>query len=200
MRGGSWVLLERRQPTFVAAFPDADWDRLDQLLEPLAWRRQTRGDVADHRIDVAMLVTNQPRPAVVAGAAEVVEFFTRSPRLDLFRRLHGGATPHLRRAQVNRMRAGDHNHFHRDTDDDPDYTLGVLVYPGDPDDHDGGELCFEGAAAPFKPPRRSMVAFPADLGHALRPVGDCRRPRVSIVLLFGEHDAPNRRFAARAPG
>lgn len=198
IRPGAWVELTSAHPALAAAFSRADWDHLDALVGRLSWQRQSRGDIAEHAIDVAMLVTNCPGPAAVAGeAAAIVDFFTGPARLDLFQRLYGRPGPiRLRRAQINRMSGGDYNHFHRDTDDDPDYTLAVLVYPGDPADCDGGELCFEGAAAPLKPARRSLIAFPADLGHALRPVVRCCRPRLSIVLLFGEHAAPNRRFSS----
>lgn len=190
----AYVLLTGSHPAYGAAFPEAAWERLDGLLAALEYRRQTRGDVADHYLDVAMLVTCDPRPTVVRGADELVEFFTRGPRFELFHRLRGrpGAL-HLRRAQVNRMTTGDHNHFHRDTDDDPAYTLAVLVYPGDPDDWDGGELHLEGAGAAIRPPRRSVLAFRADVGHRLGPLGACRRPRLSIVLLFGDHAAARTR-------
>lgn len=145
---------------------------------------------------VAMLVTNRPAPAVVSGATEaLVAFFTGRPRLELFSQLLGRpARIHLRRAQINRMSEGARNDFHRDTDDDPDYVLGALLYPCDPAEYDGGEVCFEGADAPLKPPRRSLIVFRADVGHALRPVVRCRAPRISVVLLFGEHPGDNRRF------
>lgn len=197
IREQPFVVLHGDHPDLSAAFSPADWDHLERLFARLPWQSQARGDVAEHSLEVAMLVTNRPRPAEVAGvAAELVAFLAGTPRMHLFRRLFGRASAlHLRRAQVNRMNVGSYNRFHRDTDDDPDYVIGALLYPSDPADYDGGELCFEDTA-PFKPPRRSLVAFRADLGHALTPISRARVPRLSIVLLFGEHAADNRRFAA----
>ena len=92
------------------------------------------------------------------------------------------------------MAEGARVHFGGGTDDEHDYVLGALLYPCDPAEYDGGEVCFEGADAPLKPPRRSLIVFRADVGHALRPVVRCRAPRISVVLLFGEHPGDNRRL------
>lgn len=196
----SWVLLEAAHPALGAALSDAHWNHLDALLARLTWERQLHGDAADHCIEVAMLVHNRTSPSVAPGApAELVDLLAREPCAALFQRLYGLARPlHLRRAQANRMREGDYNRFHRDTDDDPDYALGVILYVSDPADYDGGEIRFEGATEALKAPRRSLVAFRAGLGHELLPMGACRRPRCSVVLLFGEHDGPNRRFTPAA--
>lgn len=198
LRDRPWALLRADDPRLADVFSASDWDRLDAAAPRLRWEHQERGDIAEHSLDVAMLVTNRPAPAVVSGeATALAAFFTGRPRIELFRRLLGRpAELHLRRAQINRMSAGARNQFHRDTDDDPDYVLGALLYPCDPTEYDGGELCFEGADEPLKPPRRSLVVFRADLGHALNPVVRCRTPRLSIILLFGEHAGENRRFAA----
>ena len=196
LRDRAWALLLADDPRLAGVLSASDWDRIDATMPHLRWEHQERGDIAEHSLDVAMLVTNRPAPAVVSGAAEaLVAFFTGRPRLELFSRLLGRpARLHLRRAQINRMSEGARNPFHRDTDDDPDYVLGALLYPCDPAEYEGGEICFEGADAPLKPPWRSLVVFRADVGHALRPVARCRRPRLSIVLLFGEHSGDNRRF------
>lgn len=198
MQATPWVLLDATHPALCAAFTDDHWDHLDTLLARLAWERQFHGDVAEHCIEVAMLVHNRTSPSVAPGApAELVALFAREPCVALFQRLYGLTRPlYLRRAQANRMREGDYNRFHRDTDDDPDYVLGVILYPSDPADYDGGEIRFEGSTEALKAPRRSLVAFRADLGHELLPMTTCRRPRCSIVLLFGEHDGPNRRFVS----
>lgn len=196
LRDRAWALLLADDPRLAGVLSASDWDRIDATMPHLRWEHQERGDIAEHSLDVAMLVTNRPAPAVVSGAAEaLVAFFTGRPRLELFSRLLGRpARLHLRRAQINRMSEGARNHFHRDTDDDPDYVLGALLYPCDPAEYDGGEVCFEGADAPLKPPRRSLIVFRADVGHALRPVVRCRAPRISVVLLFGEHPGDNRRL------
>ena len=196
LRDRAWALLLADDPRLAGVLSASDWDRIDATMPHLRWEHQERGDIAEHSLDVAMLVTNRPAPAVVSGAAEaLVAFFTGRPRLELFSQLlERPARLHLRRAQINRMSEGARNDFHRDTDDDPDYVLGALLYPCDPAEYDGGEVCFEGADAPLKPPRRSLIVFRADVGHALRPVVRCRAPRISVVLLFGEHPGDNRRF------
>lgn len=199
LRDEPYVVLRAEHSHLATSLRPEDWDHLDRQLERLPWEGQARGDIADHSLDVSMLVTNCPRPAPVDGAAAVLlEFLLGTGLLQLLHSVLGRPTTlHLRRAQVNRMTTGSYNQFHRDTDDDPDYVLGALLYPSDPGDHDGGEIWFEGARLPFKPPRRSLVVFRADLGHGLRPLVRCRSPRLSVVLLFGEHSASNRRFATK---
>jgi hypothetical protein len=195
LREPPWRLLTADDAALAAAWPDDAWGRLDAALPALRWERQARGDVADHHLDVAMLMINGDAPRVAPGAvaAELVALLTRVPFLALLRRVGGhDRALHLRRAQANRMREGDHNRFHHDTDDDAGYTLGALLYLTDPADYDGGEIRFEGGG-PLKPPRRSVIVFPASLGHELLPLGPCRRPRTSLVLLFGSDVGPRRR-------
>lgn len=187
------ALLLRSQALPVHA---AWWEAVEQGVEALPRARQDQGDIADHQIDVAMVVSNRPRPTVQGPQAQALLDVLLTPLLGLLTRAWGGeGALHLRRAQVNWMRAGDHNHFHRDTWDDPDYVLAAVLYLDDPEGFEGGALLLEGATEELRPPRRSMVVFPGELGHALTPVRACARPRRSVVLLFGAHDGPNRRFA-----
>lgn len=195
------LVLGSRDPRLAAALPAPTWDALQRLVDRLDFVRQQRGDIADHHLEVAMAVTNRERPERQPGAAgELADLLSSPPALRLFGELAKelglpAQSLTVRRLQVNRMHGGDHNHSHRDTDDDPDYTLAIILYLTDVADYDGGELEFDGIPSPVKPQLGALVAFPADLGHKLRPLLDCRRPRVSIVVLLGQHDGPNRRNA-----
>lgn len=174
-----------------------DWARLERLLDALPRARQTRGDVADHHLEVGLVARSDPRPRVVgAAAARVADWLGAPPRRALFEALVGGP-PWLRRAQFNRMGEGDYNRRHRDTDDDPDYRVAAVFFLTDPADYVGGALCVDGAE-PLRAPARSLVVFGADVPHALTPVGACRRSRDTLVTLWGAHGGPNRGFRARA--
>lgn len=172
-----------------------DWRRLERLLGALPCAHQARGDIADHHLEVGLIVRSDPRPRLMGEAARGVSDWLCAPgRLALFAELVG-SRPWLRRAQLNRMVEGDYNARHRDTDDDPAYRVAGVFCLTDPADYAGGALCLDGAA-PLRAPARSLVVFAADVPHALTPVGAGRRSRDTLVTLWGAHGGPNRRFGA----
>ncbi|MEU6709298.1 2OG-Fe(II) oxygenase [Streptomyces wuyuanensis] len=60
--------------------------------------------------------------------------------------------------------------------------LTLVVWLNTPDSYGGGELFFENPAAEIKPPRGTLVAFPAtrDHSHGVRPI--TRGERVTLVV------------------
>ena len=193
------LCLQPSDPQLSALFSHELWQRLDDLVAQLPFARQVQGDIADHHLEVAMIVTNRDRPRVQPGIAGELFSVLASPQLlDFFRACSKTLSRPvqdlvIRRMQVNRMQRGDHNHYHCDTDDDPDYVLGAILYFTDAAQYEGGEIEFDGIAEPIKPQRHQVLVFPADLGHRLSPLTACQKPRLSIVMLFGTHDGPNRR-------
>ncbi len=186
-------------PQLSELFSHELWHKLDELLAQLPFARQFHGDIADHHLEVAMIITNRGRPHPQPGiAADLIALLGNPTMIRFFRScaqrlLRPVQDLVIRRMQVNRMQRGDHNHHHRDTDDDPDYVIGAILYLTSAHEYEGGEIEFDGIDEPIKPQRHEVVVFAADLGHKLRALTDCQRPRLSIVMLFGTHDGPNLR-------
>jgi hypothetical protein len=196
------VRLPAEHPVLLRALGSEDWDSLEAAVARLPMVHQTRGDIADHRLDVGMIVSNNPRPRLVCSEGrEIVKLVQRPRMLALYQELAGHQRPlHLRRVQANRMRGGNYNRRHRDRDDDPDYTMAAVFYFTDPRGFTGGELTFPDSGERLQPGRRDVVFMRADVLHELTPVTRAVVPRLCLVLLMGEHDGPNRRFAASGLG
>lgn len=104
--------------------------------------QQSHGDVAEHRLEVGMVLENRPRPRVACAEGHaVIEVLERAEVRGLFRAVAGHERPlHLRRVQANRMTAGSYNRAHRDRDDDPDYTMACAMYFTEKLQADHGQL------------------------------------------------------------
>ncbi|MFO7568013.1 MAG: 2OG-Fe(II) oxygenase [Enhygromyxa sp.] len=194
------VRLLSTHPVLLRALGSEDWDVLGAAVARLPMVHQTRGDIADHRLEVGMVVSNNPRPSLACSEGrELVKLLQRPRMRALYQELAGHQRPlHLRRVQANRMREGNYNRAHCDRDDDPDYTMAVLFYFTDPCRFAGGELVFPDSGDRLRPGRHDVVFMRADVLHELTPVTRAVEPRLCLVVLMGEHDGPNRRFAALA--
>ena len=192
------VMLRSSHPELRRALPSARWQALEEVVASLPMERQLCGDIADHRLEVGMVLSNRPLPRLACPEGRAVLDVLEQPGVQaLFRTIAGHDRPlHLRRVQVNRMGRGTHNHAHRDRDDDPDYTIACAMYFTESECYRGGALVFPELGARVEPSRHDVVFFRADLLHALTPVTACTTPRLSLIVLMGEHDGPNRRFEA----
>lgn len=189
------LCLAPSHPWIRGAFPELIWLELKAALDRLPFERQVRGDVADHHLEVGMIVRNKPAPHSTGPEADhVLSLLARAPIQALFQNCYGSKRPApvLRRAQCNRMYTGDYNRAHRDSEDDSDYTMAVILYFSDPAHYQGGDIFFEDEQKSIRPACQSLVAFRGDVLHGLKPVVQSQSPRVSLILLFGEHGGPSR--------
>lgn len=163
------------------------WGDLVRALGALPREEQRRGDIADHHLEVGMIVHPRPRPHAVGPAAERVLAALGASGLPRLADAAEGRPLALRRAQLNRMADGAYNRPHRDDDDDPEYTTAAVLVLSAPDRYAGGALHFPDLDLSLRPPAGALILFPAALLHGVTPV--CGPgARTSLILLFGPRE------------
>jgi hypothetical protein len=179
----------------------SEWTEVERLFDLSPKVYQNKGDIADHTLQVAMWVSNNPAPRVQGLLGQhVLRLLGSEKMMNLYQGLLGTPKPlFVRRLQGNLMSAGDHNHAHRDNEDDPTYVLAVVIYLTDPKDYAGGQLVITADGTSVKPEKRSLIAIRGDEEHAVAPFAPNpgSEGRKSIVVLLGEHDGPNPKFTSR---
>jgi hypothetical protein len=174
-----------------------EWKQVDRIFAQSPTVVQNHGDIADHHLSVAMWVSNNPAPKVLGENGRAMVEILGSPKMmELYKAILNDPRPlFIRRLQGNYMESADYNHAHTDDEDDPSYSLAVIIYLTDPRAYKGGELIITKDNIVVRPERRSLVAIRGDTEHAVHPVeASPGRGRRSIVVLLGHHDGPNPKF------
>ena len=166
-----------------------DWLQAEQILLSQDHYRQTKGDIADHRLGVTLYYEKLRSSKLLNPSAATLIKLLCPNRLWETVASHFGIRQQLTicRAQSNFMREGDFNRFHRDTDYDVDYRL-VLVYNfTDPRCFQGGELAIGNISNNLSPAQFSITAFHADTIHRVNPIQVAQKERVTFILILGRN-------------
>lgn len=189
----------------IATFAEEDgflcatqWDLLERTIASMTYSPVVLGDAGEiNHLDVARFLTDvQDVKVADEPATEVLKGVIGAGSLEAFhRRITGFERVVIRRAQVNRMKAGSFIGEHVDRESNPAYAAAVVLQFGR--DFSGGGFVVrdgDGVEREIMPTYRSVVVTRCDLPHRVERV--TAGERTSLVYFLADHDGPNARYSS----